>query len=220
MYHNAASAHGSVAYSPLEVNSLLLFLCIALIGGLICFKTRTRIKTVLGPFLRVRPAESSPRMRVSAQSVEIEPTTDLSYGPSQYSTGLLSQPSNGLRHRNQADHTFVERLGSEYQTNLRPWQERTTDAGDAELRETTAGAGDAEWQGSAADAGDAELRETTAGAGDAEWQESAADPGEVEWLETTADSGDAEWQEKATDADEAEWQKINLLSLGHPAYLS
>lgn len=63
--HVAASADGSVAYLPLEGNSLLLFLCVALVCGLMCFWTRTRIERVLSSFLRVRPMESSPRMRTS-----------------------------------------------------------------------------------------------------------------------------------------------------------
>ena len=52
------------------------------------------------------------------------------------------------------------------------------------------------------------------------WQESTADAGNAELQEATAGAGDAEWQESTADAGEAEWQKFNLLSLGHPAYLS
>ena len=111
-------------------------------------------------------------MRMSAQSVVVEPTTDLSEGASDYSTGLLCQPSSGLRHLNQADHALVERPGSEDQTNLHEWQGGTADVGEAELQDTT------------------------------------------------ADAGDTKWQENTADAGEAEWQKFNLLSLGHPAYLS
>ena len=196
IYYNATSDDGSVAYLPLEEKYLLLFLCAALIGGLILFRTRTMIKRVLNPFLQMRPAAPSPRMRISAKSVVIEPTEDMSEGTSQYSTGLQNQPSSGLRHRNRADHNLVERLGSEYQTSLHPWQESTADAGEAELQETTADAGDAEWQESIADADDTELQETT------------------------ADTGDTEWQQGTAYAREAEWWEFNLLSLGHPAHLS
>ena len=132
MLHSAASVGGSVAYSPLEERFLLLFLFAALIGGLILFWTRTMIKRVVNSFLRRRPAEASPRMPISAKSVVIEPTEDLSEGTSQYSTGLQSQPSSGLRHRNRAYHNLVERLGSEYQTSLQPWQGSTADTGEAE----------------------------------------------------------------------------------------
>ena len=191
-YGPATSADGSVAYSPLEEKYLLLFLCAALIGGLVLYRTRARVKKMLGSFPRVRPAESSPRMRISARSEVIKPSTDLSEGTNQYSSGLLHQPSSGLRHRNRPDHALVERLGSESQTNLHLSEEKPADAGDAELQETAADTGDAEWQESSADASDAELQETTADAGDVKWQ----------------------------NADEAEWQSFNLLSLGRSAYLS
>ena len=88
-------------------------------------------------------------MGISAQS---EPTKDLAEGTSQLSIGLLNQSSRGLRHRSRADHALVERLESESQTSLHPWEQSPADAGEAELQETTADAGNAEWQESTADA--------------------------------------------------------------------
>ena len=101
---------GPVADPPLEVKFPPLSLYIALIGGLVLFRKRKRIQRILGSFQPMRTAEPSPRMPISAKSVVIEPTEDLSEGTS---TGLQSQPSSGLRHRNRADHNLVERLGSE-----------------------------------------------------------------------------------------------------------
>ena len=47
IYHNARSTDNLVAYSPSEVISHLLYLWVALICGLVVFRTRRRIKRVL-----------------------------------------------------------------------------------------------------------------------------------------------------------------------------